>query len=107
MRHERQIAREEDGSVPGSQRPGMTDRAIQADRARLVESAGASPDIDASFVAQLLAAGPWIASPPVDFARHDPIMSRAPVPEETLVEIVDRVFLPLVLAGRPQQRGRA
>ncbi len=40
---------------------------------------------------------PRIASLPVDLVRHDLIMSRAPVPEETLVEIVDRVFLPLVL----------
>jgi len=59
MRHERQIAREEDGAVPGFQRPGLKDRAVQAGRARLVESAGVGPDIDASFVAQLLATGPF------------------------------------------------
>ena len=44
---------------------------------------------------------PRIASLPVDLVRHDLIMSREPVPEETLVEIVDRIFLPLVLADRP------
>jgi hypothetical protein len=41
---------------------------------------------------------PRIVSLPVDLVRHDLIMTRAPVPDETLVEIVDRIFLPLVLA---------
>jgi AcrR family transcriptional regulator len=39
---------------------------------------------------------PHIASLPVDLVRHDLIMNNAPVPEETLIEIVDRIFLPLV-----------
>jgi AcrR family transcriptional regulator len=39
---------------------------------------------------------PHIASLPVDLVRHDLIMNQAPVPDETLVEIVDRIFLPLV-----------
>ncbi len=39
---------------------------------------------------------PRIASLPVDLVRHDLIMNRAPVPDGTLVEIVDRIFLPLV-----------
>ncbi|HXQ13541.1 MAG TPA: TetR-like C-terminal domain-containing protein [Caulobacteraceae bacterium] len=43
---------------------------------------------------------PRIASLPVDLVRHDLIMNRAPVPDETLVEIVDRLFLPL-LGGEP------
>jgi AcrR family transcriptional regulator len=46
---------------------------------------------------------PRIASLPLDLVRHDVIMNRAPVPDDTLIEIVDRLFLPLVLAGRPQQ----
>jgi hypothetical protein len=50
---------------------------------------------------------PRIASLPLDLVRRDPIMNRAPVPDETLVEIVDRLFLLRVLAGRPEQRGRA
>ena len=33
---------------------------------------------------------------PVDLVRHDLIMTLAPVPETTLVRIVDDVFLPLV-----------
>ncbi len=44
---------------------------------------------------------PRIASLPVDLVRHDVIMNQAPVPDETLVEIVDRIFLPLVLGNRP------
>jgi AcrR family transcriptional regulator len=39
---------------------------------------------------------PHIASLPVDLVRHYLIMNQAPVPEETLTEIVDRIFLPLV-----------
>jgi AcrR family transcriptional regulator len=45
---------------------------------------------------------PRIASLPVDLVRHDLIMNQAPVPDDTLVEIVDRLFLPLVGAD---QRG--
>jgi AcrR family transcriptional regulator len=43
---------------------------------------------------------PHVASLPVDLVRHDLIMNLAPVPEETLVEIVDRIFLPLVVSPR-------
>ena len=53
---------------------------------------------------------PRIESLPLDLIRHDLIMNRAPVPDDTLVEITDRIFLPLVLAGRPgqaEQRGQA
>ena len=42
---------------------------------------------------------PRVTSLPVDLVRHDLIMNRAPVPDATLVEVVDRIFLPLVLAG--------
>jgi AcrR family transcriptional regulator len=48
---------------------------------------------------------PRLASLPVDLVRHDLIMNRAPAPDKTLVEIVDRIFLPLVLIDRPG-RGR-
>ncbi len=43
---------------------------------------------------------PRIASLPVDLVRHDLIMTLAPVPDSTLVEIVDRIFLPLVRPAR-------
>jgi AcrR family transcriptional regulator len=39
---------------------------------------------------------PHIATLPVDLVRHDLIMNQAPVPDETLIEIVDHIFLPLV-----------
>jgi AcrR family transcriptional regulator len=39
---------------------------------------------------------PRIASLPVDLVRHDLIMTQAPVPDATLVEIVDKIFVPLV-----------
>jgi AcrR family transcriptional regulator len=39
---------------------------------------------------------PRIRSLPVDLVRHDLIMNQQPVPDDALVEIVDRIFLPLV-----------
>ena len=39
---------------------------------------------------------PRIASLPVDLVRHDLIMSRAALPDEALIEIVDELFLPLL-----------
>lgn len=42
---------------------------------------------------------PRIASLPVDLVRHDLIMTLAPVPDSTLAEIVDKIFLPLVRAA--------
>ena len=50
---------------------------------------------------------PRMASLPLDLVRHDVIMTRAPVPDDTLTEIVDRLFLPLVLPGQPPQTGQA
>jgi AcrR family transcriptional regulator len=38
---------------------------------------------------------PHIASLPVDLVRHELIMNLSPVPDETLIEIVDQIFLPL------------
>jgi Tetracyclin repressor-like, C-terminal domain len=39
---------------------------------------------------------PRIVSLPADLVRHDLIMNQAPVPDDTLTEIIDRIFLPLV-----------
>ena len=39
---------------------------------------------------------PRIATLPVDLARHELLVTRAPVPDAVLVEIVDEMFLPLV-----------
>jgi AcrR family transcriptional regulator len=45
---------------------------------------------------------PRIASLPVDLVRHDLIMTQAPVPDDTLAEIVDRIFLPLLRPAKPR-----
>ncbi len=50
---------------------------------------------------------PRIVSLPGDLVRHDLIMTQAPVPDDTLIEIVDRIFLPLVTADRPGQTTQA
>jgi AcrR family transcriptional regulator len=42
---------------------------------------------------------PRIASLPTDLLRHELLMTLRPVPEETITEIVDGIFLPLVRAG--------
>jgi AcrR family transcriptional regulator len=39
---------------------------------------------------------PRICALPADLVRHDLIMTQMPVPDATLVEIVDHIFLPLV-----------
>lgn len=49
---------------------------------------------------------PRIASLPLDLVRHDVIMNRCPVPDDALVEIVDRLFLPLVQADQPRRARR-
>jgi AcrR family transcriptional regulator len=41
---------------------------------------------------------PRIASLPTDLVRHELLLTRAPVPEAAIVEIVDEIFLPLVRA---------
>jgi len=58
--------------------------------ALIIERAVARGEIDPSRLS------PRIRSLPVDLVRHDLIMTQTPVPDETLVEIVDRIFLPLV-----------
>jgi AcrR family transcriptional regulator len=40
---------------------------------------------------------PRIVSLPVDLVRHELVMRQAPVPEASLIEIVDQVFLPLIV----------
>ena len=39
---------------------------------------------------------PRVASLPLDLARHELLVHRAPVPEAVILEIVDEVFMPLV-----------
>ncbi len=49
----------------------------------------------------------WVASLPLDLVRHDLVMHRTPIPDDTLTDIVDCIFLPPVLADSQRQRGRA
>jgi AcrR family transcriptional regulator len=42
---------------------------------------------------------PRVCSLPVDLVRHDLIMTQRPVPDATLVDIVDKIFLPLVTSN--------
>ena len=58
--------------------------------ALVIERAIARGEIDPARLS------PRIRSLPVDLVRHDLIMTQQPVPDATLVEIVDRIFLPLV-----------
>lgn len=58
--------------------------------ALVIERAIARGEIDPARLS------PRVRSLPVDLVRHDLIMTRASVPDATLVEIVDRIFLPLV-----------
>jgi len=39
---------------------------------------------------------PRIAALPFDLVRHEVMMTLAPVPKDTIIEIVDDIFLPLV-----------
>jgi AcrR family transcriptional regulator len=67
--------------------PSRIDRIIQ----RAVERGEVDPD----------RLSPRVLSLPGDLVRHDVIMTQAPVPDDTLIEIVDRIFLPLVTVGTP------
>jgi len=58
--------------------------------ATILERAVARGEIDRARLS------PRISALPVDFVRHDLTMTQSPVPEATLVEIVDKIFLPLV-----------
>jgi AcrR family transcriptional regulator len=66
--------------------------------------AGSSPTGTALVIERAVARGeidparlsPRVRSLPVDLVRHELIMTQAPVPDATVVEIVDRIFLPLV-----------
>jgi AcrR family transcriptional regulator len=46
-----------------------------------------------------------IATLPVDLARHEVLITRAPVTEATILAIVDDIFLPLVLRARDAPPG--
>ena len=58
--------------------------------ALVIERAIARGEIDPARLS------PRLRALPVDLVRHDLIMTQEPVPDATLIEIVDRIFLPLV-----------
>jgi AcrR family transcriptional regulator len=47
---------------------------------------------------------PRIASLPMDLLRHDVIMTLKPIPDAVIMEILDDIFLPLVMRQAPQPR---
>ncbi|WP_188194921.1 hypothetical protein [Nonomuraea sp. SYSU D8015] len=59
-------------------------------------------DLGPDAVHGLMPPHPRVVSLPVDLLRHELLLTRQPVSDETISEIVDEVFLPLVRrpAGR-------
>lgn len=47
-----------------------------------------------------------VASVPIDLVRHELILTAHPPSQDTIEEIVDEVFLPLVLAPGDRPRAR-
>lgn len=83
---------EEAGLTPA----GLRERAVAGEPGTMqaiLDRAAARGEIDPGRLS------PRIASLPVDLVRHDLIMTLAPVPDTTLIEIVDNIFLPLVRAA--------
>jgi AcrR family transcriptional regulator len=83
---------EEVGLTPA----GLRERAVAGEPGTMrviLDRAAARGEIDPGRLS------PRIASLPVDIVRHDLIMTLAPIPDSTLIEIVDKIFLPLVRAA--------
>jgi AcrR family transcriptional regulator len=83
---------EEVGLTPA----GLRERAVAGEPGTMraiLDRAAARGEIDPGRLS------PRIASLPVDLVRHDLIMTLAPIPDSTLIEIVDKIFLPLVRAA--------
>jgi AcrR family transcriptional regulator len=75
---------------------GLRERAVAGEPGTMqviLDRAAARGEIDPGRLS------PRIASLPVDLVRHDLIMTLAPIPDSTLIEIVDKIFLPLVRAA--------
>ncbi len=73
----------------------LRERAIagsQSEMSLILERAVARGEISSGRLS------PRISALPVDLVRHDLIMTQRPVPDPTLIEIVDKIFLPLVIS---------
>jgi AcrR family transcriptional regulator len=73
----------------------LRERAIagsQSEMSLILERAVARGEISSGRLS------PRISALPVDLVRHDLIMTQRPVPDPTLIEIVDKIFLPLIIS---------
>ncbi|ROQ36595.1 TetR family transcriptional regulator [Frondihabitans sp. PhB188] len=83
----------ETGLSPAQLRDRLLDGRIDTGR-QLLERAAARGEIPTRD---------WstsVASLPADLVRHDLVMTLAPIPDARIVEIVDELWLPLVMEGR-------
>jgi AcrR family transcriptional regulator len=60
----------------------------------ILDRAGARGEVDPARLT------PRMATLPIDLLRHEALMTLRAVPQATILEIVDEIFLPLVTTGR-------
>ena len=77
---------------PGLEGFLRADNAGEQAMTAILEAAGRRGELDPTLI------NPRVATLPVDLVRHEMLVTRAPVPDAVLVEIVDQIFLPLVLS---------
>ena len=88
---------QESGKTPTELREQiLSDRILSMDT--IVQRAIKRGEISASLLT------PRIISLPLDLIRHEGLMTLKAVPAETIVEIVDSIFLPLISQGAPPEK---
>jgi AcrR family transcriptional regulator len=80
----------ERGATPGELREILAPTGRRSGYDELLRRAAERGEIDLDWLS------PRITHLPLDLLRHDLLLTLQPVPEATIVEIVDDVFLPLV-----------